>query len=251
MTDLATAVRNGDLAEQCAEKWSQQGFIRTRGMRFPKDPDIVQGRIRKLLRTNTYEEKEVFAALRVVREGDTVMELGGGIGFMSTLVATRRDIKAVHTFEANPNLIPYIHEVHAANGVTNAHVHNAILGPRKGSVDFYLRTPMLRSSMDLIDGEGEAGKDPVPPSVKVDVMNTNTAMREIKPTVLICDIEGAEEHLIPQMDLTGLRAAIIETHPQWIGPKGMDRVMRAFMDAGLAYYHRGSHGKVLCWRTEW
>ena len=26
---------------------------------------------------------------------------------------------------------------------------------------------------------------------------------------------------------------------------------RAFMDAGLAYYHRGSHGKVLAFRTDW
>jgi len=150
---------------------------------------------------------------------------------MSTLVASKRDIKSVHSFEANPFLIPYIQSVHAANDVTNAHVTNAILGPRKGSVDFYLRDPMLGSSMDLLEGEID------PPSVKVDVLNAKAAFKKIKPTVLICDIEGGEKDLIPQLDLTGIRAAIIE--------------MRAFMDAGLAYYHRGSHGKVLCFRTEW
>ena len=53
------------------------------------------------------------------------------------------------------------------------------------------------------------------------------------------------------IDLSGLRAAIVETHPQWIGPEGINKVMRAFMDAGLAYYHRGSHGKVLAFRSEW
>ncbi|MBM1557237.1 FkbM family methyltransferase [Sulfitobacter mediterraneus] len=227
---------------QDAEK---TGFIRSRGMKFPKHPEIMQGKIRRLLRSNSYEAKETEAALRVVREGDVVVELGGGIGYMSTLVATKRAIKSVHVFEANPNLIPYIRSVHGANDVTNAHVTNAILGPRKGSVDFYVREPMLGSSMQVLEGEVD------PPSVKVDVLNAKAIFKEIGATVLICDIEGAEVDLIPQLDLTGLRAAIIETHPQWIGPEGINKVFRAFMDAGLAYYHRGSHGKVLAFRTDW
>ncbi|NEK20973.1 FkbM family methyltransferase [Sulfitobacter sp. JBTF-M27] len=214
-------------------------------MRFPKHPDIMQGKIRRLLRNNDYEAKETEAALRVVREGDVVVELGGGIGYMSTLVSTKRAIKSVHVFEANPNLIPYIQSVHAANDVTNAHVTNAILGTRKGSVDFYVREPMLGSSMQKLEGEVD------PPSVKVDVLNAKTTFKDIGANVLICDIEGAEVDLIPSLDLSGFRAAIIETHPQWIGPEGMNKVMRAFMDAGLAYYHRGSHGKVLAFRTDW
>ncbi|NNK15679.1 MAG: FkbM family methyltransferase [Sulfitobacter sp.] len=214
-------------------------------MRFPKHPDIMQGKIRRLLRKNEYEAKETEAALRVVREGDVVVELGGGIGYMSTLVATKRAIKSVHVFEANPNLIPYIQSVHATNDVTNAHVTNAILGSRKGSVDFYVREPMLGSSMQVLEGEVD------PPSVKVDVLNAKTTFKDIGANVLICDIEGAEVDLIPSLDLSGFRAAIIETHPQWIGPEGINKVMRAFMDAGLAYYHRGSHGKVLAFRTDW
>lgn len=221
------------------------GFIRSRGMKFPKHPEIIQGKVRRLLRNGDYEAKETEAALRVVREGDVVVELGGGIGYMSTLVATKRNVKAVHVFEANPKLIPYIQSVHAANGVTTAHVTNAILGPRKGSVDFYVREPMLGSSMQKLEGEVD------PPSVKVDVLNAKQTFRDIGANVLICDIEGAEVDLLPAIDLSGLRAAIVETHPQWIGPKGINKVMRAFMDAGLAYYHRGSHGKVLAFRSEW
>jgi hypothetical protein len=206
------------------------GFIRSRGMRFPKHPQIIQGKIRRLLRSDSYEAKEAEAALRVVREGDVVVELGGGIGFMSTLVATKRAVKSVHVYEANPNLIPYIQSVHAANTVTNAHVTNAVLGAQDGSVDFYIRDPMLGSSMQV---------------------NARNAFADIGATVMICDIEGAEVDLIPQLDLTGLRAAIIETHPQWIGPKGINTVFRAFMDAGLAYYHRGSQGKVIAFRKAW
>lgn len=224
---------------------TELGFIRSRGMKFPKDPNVLKGRIRRQLRMNEYETKETDAAMRTVRPGDRVIELGGGVGYMSTLVATKRQVASVHVFEANPNLIPYIHAVHAANGVTNAKVTNAILGPRKGKVDFYVREPMLGSSMQVLEGEED------PPATKVDVLNAKKTFKEVGANVLICDIEGAEADLIPQLDLTGLRAAIIETHPQWIGPEGMNRVMRAFMDAGLAYYHRASQGKVITFRTDW
>ena len=104
---------------------------------------------------------------------------------------------------------------------------------------------MLGSSMEVLEGEED------PSSIKVDVLNAKTVFKDIKPTVLICDIEGAEADLIPKLDLSGLRAAILETHPQWIGPEGINAVFKAFMDAGLAYYHRGSHGKVLCFRDRW
>jgi len=223
----------------------KKGFIRSRGMLFPKEPRIIQGRIRGLLRTNTYEEKETEAALRVVRAGDVVIELGGGIGYMSTLVATKRQVASVHVFEANPALIPYIASVHEANGVTNAHVTNAILGAERGKADFYVRDPMLGSSLQILEGEVN------PPVTQIDVVDAKETLARIKPNILICDIEGAEVDLIPTLDLTGLRAAIIETHPQWIGPDGMTKVIRAFLDAGLSYYHRGSHGKVLAFRDRW
>ena len=220
-------------------------FITSRGMKVPKNPEIFQGRIRKRLRSNQYEAKETEAALRIVKAGDVVMELGAGVGYMSTLIASKRAIKSVHSFEANPKLIPYIQSVHAANGITNATVTNAILGKRKGTVDFYVRDNLLGSSMAVREGEID------PPSIKVDVLNTAQVLKDIAPNVLICDIEGAEVDLIPEMDLTGLRAAIIELHPQWVGPEGVNKVFRAFMDAGLAYYHRGSQGKVVCFRNEW
>ena len=221
-------------------------FLKSRGMKFPKHPDIIRGNVRRALRQNTYETLETNAAMRVVRETDVVMELGAGIGYMSTLVATKRHVKSVHCFEANPNLIPYIEKVHELNGVKNAFVHNAIIGPRKGKVDFYIRKNILGSSMEVLEEE-----EVPPPSTKVPVLNCNQVMKDIKPTILICDIEGAEADLIPKMDLSGLRAAIVELHPQWIGPKGVNAVFQAFMDAGLAYYQRGSTNKVVTFRTNW
>ena len=37
---------------------------------------------------------------------------------------------------------------------------------------------------------------------KLDVLNVKTTLKDIKPTVLICDIDGGEVDLIPDMDLS-------------------------------------------------
>jgi len=222
-------------------------FVISKKMKFPKDGKFITGQLRASLRENRYEAKEADCVLKLVRDEDTVIELGAGIGFMSTLVASRRKIKNVFAFEANPALIPYIKSVHEANGLTNAHIVHAILGKRSGSTDFYVRNNLLSSSMEPLDSDTPETVE----KVKVDVMNAGHVFKEIKPNILIADIEGAEATLLPQLDLTGLRGAMIELHPQYIGPEGVNAVFRAMMDAGLAYYARGSTHKVVCFRRAW
>lgn len=222
-------------------------FILSKGMKFPKDGHFITGQLRAALRENRYEAKEANCVLKLVRDEDTVIELGAGIGFMSTLVATRRKIKNVFAFEANPNLIPYIEAVHAANGLRNAHVIHGMLGKRNGNASFYVRRNLLASSLVPLDSDTPETVE----KVKVDVLNAAHVFKEIDPTILIADIEGAEATLLPQMDLTGLRGAMIELHPKLIGPEGVNTVFRAMMDAGLAYYARGSTHKVVCFRRAW
>jgi len=222
-------------------------YILSKGMKFPKDGTFITGQLRASLREDRYEAKEAQCVLKLVRDGDTVLELGAGIGFMSTLVATRRKIASVHAFEANPALIPYIRAVHAANGLSNAHVVHALLGAQAGRADFYVRNNLLSSSMAPLEGDTP---DTVQ-KMQVDVLDAAEVFRDVAPTILIADIEGAEAQLLPMLDLTGLRGAMIELHPQYIGPAGVNAVFRAMMDAGLAYYARGSTQKVVCFRRAW
>ncbi|KIN72940.1 FkbM family methyltransferase [Sulfitobacter guttiformis] len=226
---------------------SADQFVMSKGLKFPKDGRFITGQLRAALRENRYEAKEASCALKLVRDDDTIIELGAGIGFMSTLVASRRAIKGVYAFEANPALIPYIQSVHAANRLTNAHVTHAILGDANGSADFYVRSNLLSSSMAPIEGDTPQNTE----HVQVDVLDAAKVFNEIKPTILIADIEGAEAHLLPQLDLSRLRGAMIELHPQYIGPEGVNAVFRAMMDAGLAYYARGSTQKVVSFRRAW
>ncbi|MEP2716996.1 FkbM family methyltransferase [Pseudophaeobacter sp.] len=222
-----------------------QKMLKCRGMRFPLDREILPRRIRLLLREGAYEAKEASAVRKLVKAEDVVMELGAGIGFMSTLVATKTPAKSVHSFEANPQLMPYIARVHAENGVTNAHVTNAVLGDKDGTAPFYIRKNFLASSLDPMEDAADCTQ------VEVPTRDVNAVIKELQPTVLICDIEGAEADLLPKMNLSGLRAVVIETHPQWIGKEGMQKVFRCLDAAGLVFFPRWSHGKVAVFRSDW
>lgn len=221
-------------------------FLMSSGMRFPLEKQLLPRKVRMLLRRNGYEAKEALAAQRLVKRGDIVMELGGGVGFMSTLISTKTKATAIHTFEANPRLIPYIQRVHEANNVRNVQVHHAVLGDGSGTETFYVRKSILDSSLAPLPEDDENVVQ-----TSVPRLDTNEMIAQIKPTVLVCDIEGAEADLLPTMDLSSLRAVLIELHPQWIGKEGISRVFDAFAAAGLVFFPRWSHGKVAVFRSDW
>ncbi|MGB1034658.1 MAG: FkbM family methyltransferase, partial [Primorskyibacter sp.] len=119
-----------------------------RGLRFPKDPNILTGRAKRLLRNGTYEYKEAAALLKVLKRGDIVLELGGGLGFMSSLAA-RHGASHVTIIEANPRLLDYIAQVHAANDITGVTRHHGLASTQDGpDKSFYVRRNFLASSLD-------------------------------------------------------------------------------------------------------
>lgn len=224
----------------------EQGMITNpRGLLFPRDMEVLKPRIASSLRRGLYETLEGDAVLRAIQPGDVVLELGGGLGFISTLIAKKSQAKHVHVYEANGELVDYIRRVHSANGIENATVHHAILGKRKGTKSLHVRGNVLASSTNETDGDGIVRTE------IVDVVNASQQTKAIKPSVLVCDIEGGEAELLPDLDLSTLRAAVIELHPQWIGPEGVNAVFGAMMAAGLAYYPKLSTQKVVSFRRAW
>jgi len=224
-------------------------MIRSRGLLFPNDPKFIIQKTRRLLRTNTYEQREADAVRALVKSDDVAMELGAGIGFMSTLMAKSCKARAVHTFEANPTFIPYIRQVHEANGVAGKVVlTNALLGPSAGRTTFYERENFAASSM-IADPQGMTSA--VVAVHEVEVLNIAEVMAQIRPTALICDIEGAEAELLPLADLSTVRVAVVELHPQWIGQAGVQAVFDAFHAAGLTYHPKTSNKKVVTFLKGW
>ena len=220
-------------------------FLRSRNLKIPIDPAVISPRLRRLLREGTYEQRECYAVFKMVQRDDVVLELGTGIGYMSALISVSKPVREVHTFEANPELIGYISKLHEVNGVKNVTVHNKILGEkRSGPVDFYVRKQILASSLDK-----NQGPDTIQRVAKIEVEDINEVLERVKPTVLVCDIEGAEATLLSAARFRTLRAAIVETHPQWIGSDGVRAVFDAMHKAGLTYFPKASEGKVVAFQN--
>ncbi|MCU0908049.1 MAG: FkbM family methyltransferase [Rhodobacteraceae bacterium] len=223
------------------------GILESRGLRFPLDRTILRLQTRRNLRAGTYEAKETAAVLATVTPGDRVLELGAGIGYMSALMARHIGPAAITCVEANPRLIPYIARVHALSGVTGIRVLHGMLGAAAGTAPFYVRTDFIGASADDFTGRG---KDTPSTRHDVPVLAAADVLADLRPTVLVCDIEGAEATVLPLMDLSGLRAAILELHPQWVGAAGIAAVFAAMARAGLHYFPRTSQGKVVTFRRE-
>lgn len=237
------------MAETRPDTDADAAILRCRGLRFPDDDRFISRRTRRLLKTNQYEAREAAAVRALVRPEDVAMELGAGIGFMSTLMARSCKAAKVYAFEANPAIVPYIAEVHALNDVGDrVEVTNAALGERKGKATFYERAHFSASSLEA-DPPGEAS--PVVAEHEIEVLNIKTVMRAIKPSVVVCDIEGAEAELVPLMDLSTVRLGVIELHPQWIGKAGVQAVFDAFQSAGLTFFPKTSNKKVVTFRRDW
>ncbi len=230
------------------EDASRMKFVRARGLRFPADPALVSRRRRMLLKNNAYDRKLTDAALRNIVPADRVIELGAGLGYTSALVAAKLGVRRVLAFEANARLIPHIRAAHAANGIETVEVVNAALGPRQGRADFFVRGDFAASSLFDDQGDGHGGVIAVD---RVDMLDARAAFARCAPSVLICDIVGAEAEFLEEADLSDLRLAVIALHPQGLGASGVHRVFDAMGRAGLVYYPRTSDGKVVTFRRDW
>lgn len=176
---------------------------------------------------DAYEKPELLAAEGLIREGDRVLEMGTGLGIVSAIISRMKDGIEVRSFEANPSLIQFISQLHDMNDVSNVGVTNAMLepSPTQDTRRFHIHKYFSEGSIF----ETEMSED----VIEVPVMDLNTVIADFKPNLMICDIEGAEEIVIPNAALSNLRALVLEVHPATMSRKGMKDIFDACVRAGL------------------
>jgi FkbM family methyltransferase len=202
------------------------GVIETNGVKVPFVSGIITPAIEKPMRNNRYEGGECNALRELLEPGDRVLELGAGVGLLSTVAATVEGVEVV-AVEANPDLIPLIHETHRLNGVESVTLLNGVVAPRAGDpLDFYLRADFWASSM-------EPDSRPFVRSVKVPSLGIGDLIAEHDPTVIVCDIEGGELGLFDRVDLSNVRLVVMEFHPKVYGRRRVDALHELFARRGL------------------
>jgi FkbM family methyltransferase len=201
--------------------------LRYRDLRVPVINPPVGRKIFQQIWRKDYEVPEISAILKLLKDGDRVLELGAGLGVVSSLTARARPGVMVRSYEGNPDLLPYISEMHRRNGVENVDLRNEILlpNPQTPTREFLTHRSFAESS---ILSHGAVMK-----RVQVPCRDINEVLAEFRPDVFVCDIEGGEELLFDGVRLDGIRAVVIELHPTVISRAAVKRVYDTCAAANL------------------
>ena len=158
-----------------------------------------------------------------------MLELGAGLGIVGAVVAARAEPERVLSFEANPALIRHIRRLHRINGLTRRiELRNEVLvGPEetRTTLPFHIRSSYLGSSLH---STGRAAE-----TVNVVTAPLGEVMEELRPDVMLIDIEGGEREILKAADLSGVRALVVEFHPEVYGRDGMAELKKLLTEAGF------------------
>ena len=199
------------------------------GVKVPPSRFLNDRRIERI-NSSRYEVQEITGALHVVGKADIVLEIGAGIGLVGAVIAARCKPRRVHSFEANPELIPAINALYELNGLQEViSVNNAVLisaPDRPDKVPFHLRNSYLASSLENPDSRASR-------LVDVATADFGETCARLSPTVLVMDIEGGELDLLRHADLGVFRAIVVEFHPKVYGLGGMKECKNILRAAGF------------------
>ena len=188
-------------------------YVQHCGVTLPIIPELYSDTIIQYIRAGQYEAQEVAELDALIQPNEIILEIGAGCGFISTYCAKTQRTQAVYCVEANPHLIDIIKLTHRVNGVDVTLFHE-ILAKEDGETDFYVHRDFWASGTHHTLGK----------PIKVKTVSFQRRLDEIKPTMLIVDIEGGEESLFEGVDLTGVKKIMLEIHQQIIGRHGVKKV---------------------------
>lgn len=205
--------------------FSSAKFADNFGVMLPLKHPLISPGIGKEIYFGDYERKEAEIVSQRLEANDVVMEIGAGIGFLSTYCAKKIGGERVFAYEANPELMEVIAQTYAANQV-KPNAINAMLGDGPGRARFFVEDEFWASTT-IKEGTRNARE------IEVEQRDLNTEIARIRPTFLIVDIEGGEAELFPLADLSGVQKICVETHPHMLGNVGVTKLLALLFERGF------------------
>jgi FkbM family methyltransferase len=181
-------------------------------------------RVEQAISKGGYERDELRLIGMLLSPSDVVLEIGAGLGVVSAYCAKRVGSSRVFAFEANPDLEPRIRETYALNGVEPTLEMGAIRATA-GRVTLYRTKHVFSSS--LVKRSAEA----IP--IEVPGKALSYVVEKFRPTLLIVDVEGAEDELFDRAQLPGVTKIMLELHERVIGEAKARRVRGALTALGF------------------
>ena len=213
------------------------------GIRVPIQPHEVSPEIWSALQSGRYEANEAQKVRRVIQPNDMVLELGTGLGVITSIIASVEGVR-VRSFEADPMTARLAQRVIDANCDGNVTLTNGILGagPSK-KVEFFQRRDFWMSSRFAKQGPYERVIDVA--SCDIDAFVGAHGIN-----VLVMDIEGSELELVQKARLPGIERVFLELHDHLYGLAGVRTINEALGSKGLIYDPRGSSGPCVLYSVD-
>jgi len=205
------------------------------GITIPLTSDEVSPVIWQAIVNGRYEAKEAKWVFKAVNHNDRVLELGSGIGVITSLIAGIPGVQ-VWAFEANPTTAALAKRIIDTNTDGNVVLSQGILAAGEPQdCWFYVRKDLWMSSMDKEQG-------PYEQEISLASANIDTFITAHNINVLVMDIEGAERDLLQKAELSGIERIFLELHDHLYGLEGIRDITQALAEKGYAYDPRGSNG---------
>jgi len=216
-------------------------FLELEGVRIPNDPEVITPQIARAIRAGRYEKDERRGLPKFLGEEDRVVELGAGLGFISSFLGVHLNVQDILCIEANPQLAPFIRQTHALNAVT-AELATGVATPNDehDTLPFYVRDPFWASSL--------TSKNPYSHVIEVPSLPLSSILKARRATALIVDIEGGEQSLFEGLDPGPVQKIYLELHTRYIGQRGIKKCFDDLSALGFWYDQRVSSGGSVLFR---
>jgi FkbM family methyltransferase len=201
--------------------------ITLEGMKF--DVSGLSTKIRNRLLSGAYEAHEKKMCFDYLTPNDSVLEIGGAIGFIGLICQKKIGIKNYFCFEANPRTHEILKKNYELNGV-EPRVWNMALAHADGHVDLEVGSDFWENSI-CYDSTRTTGVKTV--RVPAGTLDTLLALAGQKVNTLIIDIEGAEQFIDFQRVPEEISKIIIELHPGVMGQEVMYNIVATLIGLGF------------------
>ncbi|WP_323779729.1 FkbM family methyltransferase [Thalassovita sp.] len=212
------------------------------GIRLHLPDDVSSPQVRAKLHSGDYEGFEAKAAMKRVKPGNRVLELGAGLGYISAICARAAGPENVLSVEANPRMLDVIRSNLALNGFSEVRlVHAAVSeGEEKGRevIPFHAGKAFWGGSLD--PAENRSGD-----MINVPLLCFGDLMDAFRPHVVIMDIEGGEARLFDRPWPVHVRRVMMELHPNKYPDTVIKRIVECMSESGLTYDPVASSGRVI------
>ncbi|MDH3236916.1 MAG: FkbM family methyltransferase [Deltaproteobacteria bacterium] len=205
------------------------------GVKIPVRSSPLSPSMRRRLFRGRYETAERDLVNRFVRKGDRILEIGASIGILTCFLAKAAGARGrIVCVEANAALKPYFDRQLKLNGVI-AELVNVLCCPLwSEAVPSEFASQTFLPSADNLSGrmDGASGNGIVVPWKTAHALCKE---RDLEPTVVVVDIEGAERvwTRYPPGFPPSVGTVIVEFHPKAIGVDIAGRAIQAIVDSGF------------------